>query len=137
MHFFSLLSYWSSVVWTHSSAHFFLASPGDGAIVRRLERSLVQIAVQAFWMTLAMPDLSSLAWNCAALLLSYRSNSGTKASVSSFLIGVVRNAPRTFCRPVFWCMCSLEAGPRSGLPFFVGLCQIADLYKSAGCTTAK
>ena len=69
------------------------------------------IAAQASLICLAKPVFSSPTWKRAILPFSQRSSGGTYASVSSCLIGVALKAPRTCRSPLFWCFCSLAAGP--------------------------
>ena len=66
-------------------------------------------------MSSLIPELSSLAWYLASQLFSQRSIKGMYASVSSFLVGVALNAPRTVRKPWFCTVCSCFAKP-FGLP---------------------
>jgi hypothetical protein len=107
----------------HFSTHCFRAVAGwlVACCLPLRVRSCVRIAAQASLICLARPVRSSRAWKRAILPFNQRSSGGTYASVSSCRIGVALKAPSTWRSPLFWCFCSLAAGPAG--PVFPGWCQ--------------
>jgi len=79
------------------------------------------MALQAWRITIACPDSSSLLWNLAVRLSRCMLISSTKVSVSSFRAGVALYALATAQRHVFWIGCNLAANPLGPLQ---GLCHI-------------
>ena len=79
------------------------------------------MALQAWRITIACPDSSSLLWNLAVRLSRCMLISSTKVSVSSFRAGVALYALATVRRHVFWMGCKLAANP---LGLLLGLCYI-------------